>query len=107
LPPARSYSSSPVAVQQATLPASASHRNASETFRREVSATNPNYAHLGLWNVYLNPDMPNPQSALKGFVCATDYSVDQGLASTIPDLAHRGLRRRIAHAPERVMREWT
>jgi hypothetical protein len=36
---------------QATLPASASHRNASETFRREASATNPNYAHLGLWNL--------------------------------------------------------
>jgi predicted small lipoprotein YifL len=67
----------------AYLPASASHPNATETFRREASATNPNYADLGLWNVYLNPDMPNPQSALKGFVCAVDCSVDQGLTNTI------------------------
>ena len=69
----------------AYLPASANHPNASETFRRAASATNPNYADLGLWNVYLNPDMPNPQAALKGFVCAAgkDCSVDQGLASTI------------------------
>lgn len=69
----------------AYLPISANHPNASETFRRAASAANPMYADLGLWNVYLNPDMPNPQSALKGFVCASgkDCSVDQGLASTI------------------------
>ena len=43
------------------------------------------FADLGLWNVYLNPDIPNPQANLKGFVCAAgkDCSVDQGLASTI------------------------
>ena len=69
----------------AYLPASAIHPNASESFRRAASATNPSYADLGLWNVYLNPDMPNPQAALKGFVCAAgnDCSVDQGLCSTI------------------------
>lgn len=67
------------------LPASANHPNASETFRRAASADNSNYADLGLWNVYLNPDMPNPQAGLATFVCATgkDCSVDQGLASTI------------------------
>ena len=69
----------------AYLPASANHPDASESFRRAASVDNPNYADLGLWNVYLNPDMPKPQSALYGFVCATgnDCSVDQGLASTI------------------------
>jgi cytochrome c peroxidase len=69
----------------AYLPASANHPNASESFRRAAPAANPNYADLGLWNVYLNPDMPNPQAALKGFVCAAgkDCSVDQGLGSTI------------------------
>ena len=43
------------------------------------------FADIGFWNVYLNPDMPNPQANLKGFVCAAgrDCSVDQGLASTI------------------------
>lgn len=69
----------------AYLPITTNHPNATETFRREASVSNPNYADLGLWNVYLNPDMPNPQAALKGFVCAVgkDCSVDQGLGSTI------------------------
>jgi hypothetical protein len=67
------------------LPASPSHPNASETFRRPASAANPNYADLGLWNVYQNPDMPNPQANLATFVCAKskDCSVDMGLGSTI------------------------
>jgi len=67
------------------MPASANHPNASEVFRHIAEAGNPRYADLGLWNVYLNPDMPNPQANLKSFVCAPgkDCSVDAGLASTI------------------------
>lgn len=67
------------------LPASANHPNASETFRRAADASHPGYADLGLWNVYLNPDMPNPQSSLQSVVCRTgqNCSVDQGLANTI------------------------
>lgn len=67
------------------LPASANHPNAQETFRRPASAANPSYADLGLWNIYLNPDIPNPQVNLKTFVCAPGKvcSADQGLASTI------------------------
>ena len=67
------------------LPATANHPNASETFRRAASAAIPGYADLGLWNVYLNPDMPNPQVSLQSVVCATgqDCSVDQGLGHTI------------------------
>jgi hypothetical protein len=67
------------------LPASATHPNASEAFRHAADASNPAYADLGLWNVYLNPDIPHPQANLKGFVCASgkDCSVDQGLASTV------------------------
>ena len=40
---------------------------------------------LGLWNVYLNPDIPNPQASLAPVVCAiaANCSVDQGLATTI------------------------
>ena len=69
----------------AYLPASVNHPNALETLRHAVSASNPAYADLGLWNIYLNPDVPNPQANLKTFVCATgkDCSVDQGLATTI------------------------
>lgn len=67
------------------LPASANHPSASERFRREAVSGHPEYADLGLWNVYLNPDMPNPQHDLQTVVCAAgnDCSIDQGLANTI------------------------
>lgn len=67
------------------MPPSPKHPTASEAFRHPAVAGQPQYADLGLWNVYLNPDMPKPQANLKGFVCAAgkDCTVDQGLASTI------------------------
>jgi len=69
----------------AYMPASPAHPNASEAFRHQADPNNPSYADLGLWNIYLNPDFPNPQANLKSFVCAAgkDCSVDQGLAATI------------------------
>lgn len=67
------------------LPASANHPNASERFRHPAVAGSPQYADLGLWNVYLNGDMPNPQANLSGVVCAvaTNCALDQGLGTTI------------------------
>jgi hypothetical protein len=67
------------------LPASANHPNASERFRHPALAGSPQYADLGLWNVYLNGDIPNPQANLNSFVCAnaSNCAVDQGLATTI------------------------
>jgi hypothetical protein len=67
------------------LPASPNHPNASERFRHHAVAGNPIYADLGLWNVYLNPDIPNPQANLATIVCAVaaNCAVDQGLATTI------------------------
>ena len=67
------------------LPATANHPNASETFRRAADAAQPGYADLGMWNIYQNPDIPNPQANLKSLVCAKgqDCSIDQGLANTI------------------------
>jgi len=67
------------------LPASANHPNASERFRRSAVQGNPIHADLGLWNVYLNPDIPNPQTNLSTVVCAIvqNCAVDQGLATTI------------------------
>ena len=67
------------------LPPTANHPGAAEPFRRAADASHPGYADLGLWNVYLNPDMPKPQTALKSIVCATghDCSIDQGLGNTI------------------------
>ena len=69
----------------AYLPASANHPNATERFRHPAVAGQPQYADLGLWNVYLNGDIPNPQMDLKQVVCANaqNCAVDQGLATTI------------------------
>jgi cytochrome c peroxidase len=67
------------------LPVSANHPNASERFRHAAVAGNPTYADLGLWNVYLNSDVPNPQANLSTVICANaqNCAVDQGLATTI------------------------
>lgn len=67
------------------MPLSAKHPNASEAMRRPASADHPNWTDLGVWNIYLNPDVPEPQSALRSIICAEerDCTVDQGLASTI------------------------
>jgi cytochrome c peroxidase len=67
------------------MPVSPAHPNASEAFRHLAVPGQPQFADLGLWNVYLNPDIPNPQAQLSPIVCATqaNCSVDQGLATTI------------------------
>lgn len=67
------------------LPASPNHPNAMESLRHTAIAGRTDYADLGLWNIYLNPDMPNPQANLASFVCASanDCADDKGLASTI------------------------
>ncbi len=67
------------------MPASTTHPNATETFRHPAVAGSPQYADLGLWNVYMNPDIPNPQNILMALICANiqNCAVDQGLPSTI------------------------
>jgi cytochrome c peroxidase len=69
----------------AYLPQTTTHPNATERFRRAADSSNPDFADLGLWNIYLNPDKPRPQANLKSMVCAAgkDCSVDQGLANTL------------------------
>jgi cytochrome c peroxidase len=69
----------------AYLPATGTHPNASEAFRHRAVQGSPQFADLGLWNVYLNPDMPNPQANLQPIVCGNvqNCSVDQGLPTTI------------------------
>jgi hypothetical protein len=78
----------------AYLPATPQHPDASERFRRPAIPGQPQYADLGLWNVYHNPDYPNPQQGLKSVVCANAQScaVDQGLASTIAEFKTPTLR---------------
>lgn len=69
----------------AWLPRTPQHPNATENFRHPAAADHLEWADLGVWNIYLNPDYPNPQANLKTFLCASgkDCSVDQGLASSI------------------------
>lgn len=76
------------------LPATLNHPMASEAFRHIAVAGQPQFADLGLWNIYLNPDMPNPQSALASVVCGPGQtcSVDQGLANTIAQFKTPNLR---------------
>ena len=66
-------------------PITATHPNATERFRHAAVAGSPQFADLGLWNMYLNPDIPNPQANLASVVCANSQNcaVDQGLATTI------------------------
>lgn len=76
------------------MPASAQHPNATESFRHAASASNPAWADLGLWNIYQNPDAPNPQAAIESVVCAVgqDCSADKGLSNTIAEFKTPGLR---------------
>jgi hypothetical protein len=69
----------------AYLPASPNHPNATESFRHAAVAGSPQFADLGVWNVYMNPDIPNPQSQLQALLCANvqNCAVDQGLPTTI------------------------
>jgi cytochrome c peroxidase len=69
----------------AYLPVTQTHPNATESFRHPAVAGSPQFADLGLWNVYLNPDIPNPQTSLTSVVCAKiqNCAVDQGLATTL------------------------
>ncbi len=85
----------------AYLPINPTHPNATESFRRPALASNPQYTDLGLWNIYMNADYPNPQANLKLFVCAAgkDCSVDQGLASTVAQFKTPILRDLVDSAP--------
>jgi hypothetical protein len=51
------------------LPPSPNHPNATSRFRPPVSAGNPGYTDLGVWNIVGNPDIPNPQAALSQILC--------------------------------------
>jgi cytochrome c peroxidase len=67
------------------LPVTTTHPSASESLRHPAVVGQPQFADLGLWNIFLNPDVPNPQGDLQTVVCANaqNCTVDQGLATTI------------------------
>lgn len=82
------------------LPSNPAHPNATESMRRPAGS-NASYADLGLWNIYLNSDYPNPQANLKTVVCGVgqDCSVDSGLALTIAEFKTPLLRDLVDSAP--------
>jgi hypothetical protein len=50
------------------LPATEQHPSASERFR-SIPTAGTTLTDLGVWNIFLNPDMPNPQAKIKAILC--------------------------------------
>ncbi|OYT21937.1 MAG: hypothetical protein CCU26_00300 [Nitrospira sp. UW-LDO-01] len=70
------------------LPATEQHPTASERFRA-VPSSGTTLTDLGLWNVFVNPDMPTPQSKIRNILCEDEQpcSVSQS------DLLNRAIAR--------------
>ena len=51
------------------LPATEDHPTATESFRSIPVLANPALTDLGVWNIFLNPDMPNPQAKIRAILC--------------------------------------
>ena len=51
------------------LPATEDHPTATESFRSIPVLANPALTDLGVWNIFLNPDMPNPQAKTRAILC--------------------------------------
>jgi Di-haem cytochrome c peroxidase len=51
------------------LPATEAHPNASERFRAVPVLADSTLTDLGVWNVFANPDMPNPQEKIRTILC--------------------------------------
>jgi len=58
----------------AYLPPSPAHPTATGAFRSAPAADKPGYTDLGVWNVFANPDIPDPQSALTELLC-TEFQI--------------------------------
>ncbi|HWR16021.1 MAG TPA: hypothetical protein VN577_14425 [Terriglobales bacterium] len=54
------------------LPATPQHPKASDVFRSIPAAANPKAADLGMWNIFANPDYPEPQPLLNKLMCGAE-----------------------------------
>jgi cytochrome c peroxidase len=83
------------------LPATDPHQSAKEFFRSVPVLTDPALTDLGVWNIFLNPDMPNPQAKIRAILCdehlpaacpADNVLLDEAIARFKPpglrDLGH-------------------
>jgi len=50
------------------LPATEQHSGASERFR-SIPTAGTTLTDLGVWNIFANPDMPNPQAKIRAILC--------------------------------------
>jgi hypothetical protein len=50
------------------LPATEQHPGASERFR-SIPTAGTTLTDLGVWNIFANPDMPNPQAKIRTILC--------------------------------------
>ena len=62
------------------LPATEQHPGASERFR-SIPTAGTTLTDLGVWNIFKNPDMPNPQAKIKAILC------DDQVPCTLSDAA--------------------
>ncbi len=81
-----------LANPEAWLPASPRHPRATGRFRSTPSRSRPGYTDLGLWNVYLNPDLPGPQAALERVLAPAALTPEQALRRTLGLFKTPGLR---------------
>ena len=51
------------------LPATEDHLTATESFRSIPVLANPALTDLGVWDIFLNPDTPNPQAKIRTILC--------------------------------------
>ncbi len=51
------------------LPATEDHPTATGFFRSIPVLADPALTDLGIWNIFLNPDMPNPQAKIRAILC--------------------------------------
>jgi hypothetical protein len=83
------------------LPATASHPDAQEPFRSVPSAANPQLTDLGLWNVFGNPDFPEPQRRIRRILCEDETESRFPGLTEFPSLQHlnRLLDQLLSHGP--------
>lgn len=68
------------------LPATPQHPHAKEIFRSVPAANDPRLTDLGLWNIFANPDFPEPQRRIKRILCeAAVFGTASAVVET-PDL---------------------
>jgi hypothetical protein len=81
------------------LPATEQHPNASGRFR-SIPSSGTTLTDLGVWNIFANPDMPNPQAKIKNILCndqvpcpltdaaLLDLAIARFKTPTLRDLGH-------------------